>query len=256
MNRNPNWTEEELKMAINVYCKIPFKSTRKSSPEIIRWAKIIGRSPGALYTKICNLGHFDKSMQEVGIGGLSHAGKLDAEVWAEFENNPEAVIYESEKLIADRMGRNLEAEVVEESLKLPEGQTKEVVVRRRVNQKFFREAVLTAYDNKCCITGLATPSLLEACHISSWKDDIQNRTNPKNGLCMTVTFHRAYDKYLMAITPDYSIIVSNQLIDETKDEDFRTYLLGLHGRKIHMPDKFLPAKEFLAIHYDEYKRCT
>ena len=24
MKRNPNWTEEELKMAINVYCKIPF----------------------------------------------------------------------------------------------------------------------------------------------------------------------------------------------------------------------------------------
>ena len=24
MKRNPNWTEDELKMAINVYCKIPF----------------------------------------------------------------------------------------------------------------------------------------------------------------------------------------------------------------------------------------
>ena len=34
MKRNPNWTEDELKMAINVYCKIPFIKARKSSPEI------------------------------------------------------------------------------------------------------------------------------------------------------------------------------------------------------------------------------
>ena len=72
MNRNSNWTEDELKMAINVYCKIPFIKARKSSPEIIKWAKIIGRSPGALYTKICNLGHFDSG---VNAKGLSHAGK-------------------------------------------------------------------------------------------------------------------------------------------------------------------------------------
>ena len=49
MKNNPIWTEDELKMAINVYCKIPFIKTRKSSPEIIKWAKIIGRSPGGLY---------------------------------------------------------------------------------------------------------------------------------------------------------------------------------------------------------------
>ena len=86
------------------------------------------------------------------------------------------------------------------------------------------------------------------------KDDEKNRTNPKNGLCMTTTFHRAYDKYLMAITPDYEIVVSDQMMDGTKDEDFRIYLLGIQGRKIHMPDKFMPSHELLAIHYEEFGR--
>ena len=251
MNRNSNWTEDELKMAINVYCKIPFIKARKTSPEISKWAKIIGRSPGGLYTKICNLGHFDSGVKAK---GLSHAGKLDPIIWAEFERNPEKLIYESEQLLAQRMGKTIEEYAEIRSEDLPKGKTREVLVRQRVNQRFFHDTVFSAYDNQCCITGINISSLLEACHISAWKDDEKNRTNPKNGLCMTTTFHRAYDKYLMAITPDYEIVVSDEMMDGTKDEDFRIYLLGIRGRKIHMPNKFKPSQELLALHYEEFGR--
>lgn len=249
--KNPNWTVEELKMAINVYCKIPFTKAHKTSPEIIKWAKIIGRSPGGLYTKICNLGHFDKGVEAK---GLSHAGKLDPIVWAEFEMNPEKLIFESEQLLAQKMDKTLEEYAEIRMDDLPEGKTREVVVRQRVNQRFFHDAVFSAYNNQCCITGINITSLLEACHISGWKDDVKNRTNPKNGLCMTYTFHRAYDKYLMTITPDYDVVVSDQMIEGTTDKDFRAYLTGVQGRKIHMPDKFAPAQDLLALHYEEYCR--
>ena len=247
MKRNPNWTEEELKMAINVYCKIPFIKARKSSPEIIKWAKIIGRSPGGLYTKLCNLGHFDSG---VDAKGLSHAGKLDPIIWAEFEQNPEKVIYESEQLLARRMGKTLEEYTEIRTEDLPEGKTREVVVRQRVNQRFFHDTVLSAYNNHCCITGISNSQLLEACHISGWADDTRNRTNPKNGLCMTPTFHRAYDKYLMAITPDYEIVISEKMIDGAKDEKTQCYLASLQHKKMPMPEKFAPDVELLAQHYD------
>jgi len=253
MNRNPNWTEDELKMAINVYCKIPFIKARKTSPEIIKWAEIIGRSPGGLYTKICNLGHFDNGVQAK---GLSHAGKLDPIIWAEFEQNPEKVIFESEQLIAQRLGKSIEEYTDIRTEDLPEGKTREVIIRQRVNQNFFRDTVLSAYGNHCCITGISIFSLLEACHISAWRYDEKNRTNPKNGLCMTQTFHRAYDSFLMAITPDFKIIVSEKMLDSTTDEDFRDYLIGIQGRKMHMPDKFAPAQELLALHYDEFLSRT
>ena len=253
MKRNPNWTEDELKMAINVYCKIPFIKARKSSPEIIKWAKIIGRSPGGLYTKICNLGHFDSGIEAK---GLSHAGKLDPLIWAEFEQNPEKVIFESEQLLAQRMGKSLEdyTEICTEDL--PEGKTREVVVRQRVNQRFFHDTVLSAYNNHCCITGISNSPLLEACHISGWADDTRNRTNPKNGLCMTPTFHRAYDKYLMAITPDYEIVISEKMIDGAKDEKTQCYLVSLQHKKMLMPEKFAPDVELLAQHYDAYLKTT
>ena len=251
MNRNPNWTEDELKMAINIYCKIPFIKARKTSPEIIKWAKIIGRSPGGLYTKICNLGYFDSGVQAK---GLSHAGKLDPIVWAEFEKNPEKLIYESEQLLAQRMGKTIEEYTEIRIEDLPEGKTREVVVRQRVNQQFFRNTVLSAYDYHCCITGINISSLLEACHISSWKNDISNRMNPKNGLCMTPTFHRAYDMFLIAITPDYEIVLSDEMLGGTKDEKTLKYLRDLQGRQIRMPEKFAPEQEFLAQHFEAYKQ--
>jgi len=38
-------------------------------------------------------------------------------------------------------------------------------IKFRLHQDSFREAVLSAYNNKCAITGLPTPKLLEAAHI-------------------------------------------------------------------------------------------
>jgi putative restriction endonuclease len=254
--RNPNWTEDEVKMAINIYCKIPFKSTRKTSPEIIHWAKVIGRSPGGLYTKLCNLGRCDKAMHDIGVKGLSHGGKLEPILWAEFERNPERIIFESEQLLAERMGTTVEVINDLDALSLPEGRTREAVVRQRVNQKFFRDMVLNAYDRHCCVTGITSQSLLEACHISSWNADEKNRTNPKNGLCMTSTFHRAYDKFLMAITPDHEIVISEQLLGSAQDEHTRRFLAGLQHKKMLMPEKFAPDVELLALHYELYRKAA
>jgi len=240
-------------MAINVYCKIPFIKAHKTSPEIVRWAQVIGRSAGGLYTKICNLGHFDSGVEAK---GLSHTGKLDAIVWAEFEQNPEKVIYESELLLARRMGLTIEEYAEISTDDLPEGKTREAVVRQRVGQRFFHDAVLSAYGSRCCITGISNASLLEACHISGWADDVKNRTNPKNGLCMTPTFHRAYDKYLMAITPGYGIVVSEQMIACAKDDKTKRYLIDMQGRKIRMPEKFVPDAELLARHYEAYLKSA
>lgn len=116
-----NWTRDELKMAISLYCKIPFKSTRKESPEIIKWAKIIGRSPGGLYVKLCNLGNCDKAMQDIDVKGLSHTGKLDPIMWNEFVESPERIVYEGEQLLTQRMGLSLEKYAEIDENELPSG---------------------------------------------------------------------------------------------------------------------------------------
>jgi len=51
------------------------------------------------------------------------------------------------------------------------GKNKIVSSKNRVGQSFFRRAVLSAYNNKCCITGLSIPQLLVASHIVPWRID-------------------------------------------------------------------------------------
>mgnify|MGYP003463848531 CR=1 FL=1 len=220
---------------------------------IKEYAQLIGRTPAALNLKIGNLGSFDPVLKEKGITGLAHTSKMDEDIWNEFWDNPEKLAYESEKIISELKHQSIEESTIVDLSDFPEGIERTAFVRQRVNQQFFRDAVLCSYENRCCITGVNIPSLLEACHISSWKDDVKNRTNPKNGLCMNILFHRAFDKYLMTVTPDYNILISDQMIDGTQEEVFRNYLQKLTGTPIRLPEKFSPDKEFLSRHYERYK---
>lgn len=241
-------------MALNVYCKIPFKDVHEWHPVIKKYAPIIERSTVALKMKIGNFGRFDPELKARGIIGLKNGSKAEENVWNEFWGNPEKLAYESEKLFAERMGETVEQYSDIDISKLPQGKEREVVVRQRVNQNFFRQTVLTSYLNQCCISGITNASLLEACHISDWSEDEANRMNPKNGLCMNPLFHRAYDKFLMAISPDYKIIISEQMMSGAKEDKFRDYLKKIQGQSIIMPEKFSPDVNLLAIHYEQYAR--
>lgn len=247
-----NWTREETIIAFNVYCKIPFKNSSKTHPEIIRYANIIGRTPSALNMKVGNIGRLDPDLKQQGITGLVHGAKMEEEVWNEFYSNPERLAYESEILVAKFSEKNIEETTNIEINDLPDGKEREAIVKQRVNQSFFRTTVLSSYNFRCCISGVSAPELLEACHIVDWSDDVSNRMNPKNGLCMNPFFHKAYDRYMLSITPDFKIEISRRLLDGVMQDSFLEYLKNINGKKIMLPDKFLPQKELLEINYHKF----
>ena len=248
-----NWSREQTIVALNVYCKIPFKNSSARHPLIKKYAEILGRTPAALNLKIGNLGSFDPVLKAKGIVGLAHTSKMDEIVWNEFFENPEKLAYESEKIIAELRNKTIEESTNIDISNLPEGAERVSVTRQRINQQFFRDAVLCSYQNHCCITGISNRQLLEACHISSWRDDVKNRTNPRNGLCMNPLFHKAFDNFLFTVTPDYKIEISEQMIDGANDAFFRDYLFSIKENNIIMPEKFYPDKNLLAIHYEQYR---
>ena len=84
-----NWTREQLIVALNVYCKIPFKNSSARHPMVQEYAKIIGRTPAALNLKIGNLGSFDPVLREKGIVGLAHTSKMDEQIWNDYLNGEE-----------------------------------------------------------------------------------------------------------------------------------------------------------------------
>lgn len=246
------WTREETIVAFNVYCKIPFKSSSKTHPMIIKYAKLLGRSSSALNMKVGNIGRLDPDLKEQGISGLIHGAKMEEEVWNEFYGNPELLAFESEKNIAQMSNQSIEDSTAIQINDLPQGIERTAIIRQRVNQSFFRSAVMSAYNFKCCISGVNMPQLVEACHIVDWSEDPNNRTNPKNGLCMNPFFHKAYDKYLLAISPDMLIMVSEELFQGVTEKSFFNYLKDINGRKMLLPDKFLPQRELLALHYNKF----
>lgn len=163
---NEKWCREETMVALNAYCKIPFKDCNKFHPLIVEYAQLIGRSASALNMKVGNIGRLDPHLQEHGIKGLTHGSKIEVEVWNEFVRNPEWVAFESESIIS-----RLKKQTIEESIdpilkKIPHGTEREVLIKQRVNQSFFRTMVLSAYNFRCCISGVSNSCLLEACHIS------------------------------------------------------------------------------------------
>lgn len=244
-----NWTREETIIAFNVYCKIPFKSSSKTNPTVIKYANIIGRSPSALNMKIGNFGRLDPELKRQGIVGLGNGSKLDKIIWDEFNGNWEKLAYESELLIASFQNKKIDEIIDEANFEFPLGTESETIVKTRVNQSFFRSTILASYNLKCCITGLSIPDFLVASHIKPWKSDEANRLNPHNGLCLNSIHDKAFDAGFITVTADYKIKTSKYFDHFKKDEAVSDFFLKYENQSIILPDRFFPSKEFLDWHY-------
>ncbi|MFZ6037608.1 MAG: HNH endonuclease [Bacteroidota bacterium] len=251
MAKNNNWSKEETIIAFNVYCKVPFKSSSKTNPTIIKYANIIGRSPSALNMKIGNFGRLDPELKKQGITGLVNGSRLEEDVWNEFNDNWDKLAFESEKLIAQFQNKTIEQIETINIDDLPKGEERETVIQSRVNQNFFRSIILASYNLKCCITGLSIPDFLVASHIKPWSKDIENRTNPHNGLCLNSIHDKAFDKGFITVTPDYKILVSKYFDDYSDDLAVYDFFKRYQNQPIILPDRFLPSKEFLDFHFHE-----
>ena len=87
-----NWSNQELLIAMNLYCRIPFGQFNHKQADIIRVAEAIGRTPSALSMKLCNLASLDQAHQERGVKGLANASRGDREIWSAFEASQNGVI--------------------------------------------------------------------------------------------------------------------------------------------------------------------
>src|SRR5688572_16100226 len=107
-NNNRLWTRDELIIAFNLYCKIPFGQIDQRNAAIIALADVLGRSPASLAWKLANFARLDPALQKRGIKGASHGSKGEVEVWDEFNNNWDSLAFESERLLADLTHQSVE----------------------------------------------------------------------------------------------------------------------------------------------------
>jgi predicted restriction endonuclease len=244
-NRKP-WTDEQLKLAFYLYCQLPFGKLHSKNQKIIKMADFIGKTPNALAMKLVNLASLDPAVRNSGRKGLGNASLADKRIWDEFHNNWEGLTEECELLLQD--GNDISTDNNIDHVPNYSGETRDTIVSVRIGQYFFRKAVLSSYQNICCISGVSLPQLLIASHIVPWAASKENRLNPSNGLCLSAIHDRAFDKGFITVTPDYIIRVSKKLGKNTNNSQQIQLLIDSDNRQIILPQKFLPNKDFLDWH--------
>jgi hypothetical protein len=216
--------------------------------------------------KLCNFASLDPELQARGIKGLDGASKLDEQVWDEsygkWETLAEAVSEEQEAVlmlqpVSGGAGKRKKPRAVLTPPTITEGRAS-VKVRR--GQAFFRQAVMAAYDGKCCITGIAVPRLLRASHIVGWAADEEHRVNPCNGLALNTLHDAAFEgsgdgderRPLMTLDEKCRVVLSKTLKGSMPSEVYTAWFERFEGERIAEPEKFAPDAACLARHRERF----
>lgn len=198
---NKPWTEEEFVLALELYYRIPFGSINKTNPDIVKLAKFLGRTPSSVGMRLGNYAHLDPNLQA---NGLSGGGKKCAVYWEKYANNlPQLKIDAASSRI--RIIENVELSQSVQRIK---------DVDRLVEDMYdfkFQDIVLSNYNQKCAITGMAIPSLVTACHIIPSSVDEENNLKADNGLCLSILHAKAFVEGLISIDSEYRLHISPSL---------------------------------------------
>jgi putative restriction endonuclease len=264
-----NWTRDELLAALHLYLQLPFGQLHRGQPRIVQLARWLGRTPSSVAMKLVNIASLDPAITGTGRAGLKKASQLDRDVWIELTAswstvaNEAATAYEAlaaqdglTPIEADRIA-STEFPDVEPETSAPTATEREARVKVRISQVRFRRWVLASYGGRCCVTGLQEPRLLIASHIVPWSESPANRMNPRNGLCLSPLYDRAFDQGLITITPgSLKIRVSQHLREAVADAYVQQALVALDGVPIRPPERFRPDDELLAWHQKRYAQSA
>ncbi len=116
----------------------------------------------------------------------------------------------------------------------------------------FKRAIPKIYDFTCCVSGLKIESksnvqMVDACHIHPFS--LSNDDTVPNGITLSPTLHRAFDRGLLTINSDYLVRISPTV--EDKDSEFS--ITQFEGRQIQMPrrEEWFPSQQSLSWHNKE-----
>lgn len=250
MGKGKPWTREDVIIAYALYCVIPFSKVNNSNQTIKDAAEVMGRSPASLKMRICNLAALDPDFLATGRAGLSSVAKLDQEVFAEFSSDWQRLSSTAEELLGLPI-----FDIAEPVYNGPDRRRRKTYseISEKQARRFFRKAVIAAYEGRCCISGMTIPQMLIASHIKPYavSDRQTERANPANGLLLNAFYDRAFDQGLMTVLPDLTILISDQVKEAYTDEQTRKWLYAIEGTKIVRPARFAPNRELLAYH-NEY----
>jgi putative restriction endonuclease len=152
-------------------------------------------------------------------------------------------LYEQQILAAD-------SDVYAQQIKklIDEKEEEEIFIRGGA----FKREIPKVYNFTCCISGLRIStsrdiSMIDACHIRPFSQSYDDTIS--NGIALSPTLHRAFDRGLITIDADYRVLVSSHFSESEVPHSLRQ----LHGIDMLRPEfvRFMPSQENLAWHREK-----
>lgn len=248
MSSRVAWTDEEMILSLDLYYKLPFGRLNQNTPEVKELAALIGRTPSSVALRLVNYAACDPEIVNSGRKGMvSGIGKCKP-FWDYYADNTEELFQQAENIKASKLAKPIEDILQIEPADFV-GKEKDVVIKQRINQNSFRAIILANYDERCAISGLCIPQLLIASHIVPWADDINNRLNPTNGICLSPLYDKAFDKGYISIRPDdYTVMISKELKSYKNRDFYQNCFAVIDNKPIMLPNKCSPNPTFLSYH--------
>jgi len=110
----------------------------------------------------------------------------------------------------------------------------ERMVKQRLHQPEFRGRVIRAYQTRCAVCSLAHGELLDAAHIIP-DSHAAGSADVTNGLSLCKIHHSAYDQFFLGISPDFEVVINDDLLAEVDGPMLKHGIQEMHGRKILLP---------------------
>ena len=243
------WNTDEQLLALRLYCALPFGKLHQSNPDVIAVANAIGRTRSAVAMKACNFASLDPALNRKGLGNVSNA---DRQLWDNFASNSEELVLQMESIYETTV-TNVAEDVEEDDPPydyIPRLDRTDALrlTRVRTVQSFFRKSVLVSYGYKCCLTGLDNTDLIVASHIIPWKDNVERRADPTNGLALNVFHDKLFDRGLMTFDDDWRVRLSPKCADFDEGNGILQQAFDIEGKQLMLPERFCPDLKALQYH--------
>ncbi|MGR9053573.1 MAG: HNH endonuclease, partial [Gammaproteobacteria bacterium] len=128
----------------------------------------------------------------------------------------------------NQLSIDYEKQVKDELAHFPNAEIKateiERIVRQRIGQQKFREAMLEYWGSACAATGVDVPEVLRASHAKPWAecDSDAERLDVFNGFLLCAHFDALFDRFLISFDDMGQMLISPKLSQDQRN------ILGLN----------------------------
>jgi len=121
---------------------------------------------------------------------------------------------------------------------------------RRVGHGKFEKDVKDNFNYKCALCEIKESTFLVASHITSWADDVHNRLNPSNGICLCVFHDKAFDKGYIGFDDNFKVVLHNKI---NQTGELFSLLKRIEGLEISKTKNHKISRDLLKKHREKFK---